>query len=85
MLSYRQDSGTKGLVFYWNKQKIEGAKIKVYLDRVFNAHKVELAKLEQKVEQLEEDYSLQQAALTLSENALNNANKRIGGLIDKRV
>ena len=43
------------------------------------------SQLKQDNEKLELDNKTLKAALTLSENALNNANKRIGGLIDKRV
>ena len=85
MLACRQDAGTKGLVFYWDKRKIEGAKVKVYFDKFESYYKLEIAKLEEKIADLEMDNKTLKAMHMVCENSLKNANKRIGSLLDDRA
>jgi hypothetical protein len=85
MLTCRRDAGTNGLVFYWEKRKIEGAKVKVYFDKFEAYYKLEIAKLEEKIADLEMDNKTLKAMHMVCENSLKNANDKIGSLLDDKA
>jgi len=99
MLKCKGGHSVKGYQFYWENRPAEDSKLKIYFDKFVKSKNDEINELKLKVAALEEKNSdlvldneslqrmltLSQSHLTLSENALKNANKRIGGLIDKRV
>jgi hypothetical protein len=85
MLACRKDSAVKGIKFYWCNREVSNEKVKVYFDKFESYYKLEIAKLEEKIADLEVDNKTLKAINILSENSIKNANDKIGSLLDDRV
>lgn len=85
MLTCRKDSAVKDIKFYWCNREVSNEKVKVYFDKFEAYYKLEIAKLEEKIADLEMDNKALKAMNILSENSLKNANDKIGSLLDDKV